>query len=430
MTSTTTLLRAVIRPRFLVSAWPWRGVAYAATTAVASGMLWLLLSAPLAPLALAFGMLEDRRVIRGEEVSPRWSAGYLFAAAVLGVIGVGLLALVGPRLALAVAGVERWRLRLADDAPTPSRRAGNLYTDPTTWRAVAYLLLLGIVAPVWLGVLAVAGLLVVSTPMSVHYRIVSMDHPVGGVVWRAVLGLVLIPVVVYLTAAFGGGHAALARLLLCAEPDPAAAELVEVARSRARLADAFDAERRRIERDLHDVAQQRLVSLTMQLGLAKLDLPVDSPAAGAVASAHEQAKTLMVELRDLVRGISPRTLRELGLRAAAEELAAGSPIRVHVDADPGRFPPAAETVAFAVVSEALANAVKHAAATGAAVTARRYGDRLSVQVRDDGRGGADPSRGSGLTGLADRAAAAGGRLLISSPPGGPTILRVELPCAS
>jgi signal transduction histidine kinase len=138
----------------------------------------------------------------------------------------------------------------------------------------------------------------------------------------------------------------------------------------------------------------------------------------------------MVELRDLVRGISPRTLRELGLRAAVEELAAGSSLRVLVDADPGRFPPAVEAVAFAAVSEALANTVKHAAATEAVVTARRSGGRLTVQVRDDGRGGADPSRGSGLTGLADRTAAAGGRLLMSSPAGGPTMLRVELPCAS
>jgi signal transduction histidine kinase len=327
-----------------------------------------------------------------------------------------------------VAGVERWRLRLADDAPTPSRRSGNLYTDPATWRAVAYLPLLGVVGPVWLGVLALVALLVVTTPLALHHAIST--HAMGTGVWRTALGLVLIPVLLYLTSAFGGAHAALARLLLCAEPDPAAAELVEVARSRTRLADAFDAERRRIERDLHDVAQQRLVSLTMQLGLARHDLPADSPAAAAVASAHEQAKVLMVELRDLVRGISPRTLRELGLRAAVEELAAGSAIRVGVDADPGRFPPVVETVAFAAVSEALANAVKHAAATAAAVTARRSGDRLTVQVRDDGCGGADPSRGSGLTGLADRAAAAGGRLLISSPPGGPTILRVELPCAS
>ncbi|MFC4149011.1 sensor histidine kinase [Micromonospora mangrovi] len=429
MTSTTTLLRAVTRPRFLRSAWPWRGVAYTATTAVAVGVLWLLLSFLLAPLALAVEVLRLAGPRAGEEAPFRWAGSYVLVAAVLGLIGVGLLALVGPRLALAVAGAERWRLRLADDAPALSRRRGSLYTDPATWRATAYLLLLAAVAPVWLGVLALAGLLVVSTPFAVHHRLVSMES-MGSAAGRAALGVVLIPVVLYLCSAFGGAHAALARLLLCSEPDPAATELVEVTRSRARLADAFDAERHRIERDLHDVAQQRLVSLTMQLGLARLDLPDDSPAAGAVASAHEHAKALMVELRDLIRGISPRTLRELGLRAAVEELAAGSPLRVGVDADSDRFTPAVETVAFAAVSEALANAVKHAAATEVAVTVRRSADLLTVQVTDNGRGGADPSRGSGLTGLADRAAAAGGRLLISSPPGGPTILRVELPCVS
>ncbi|MEU8021144.1 histidine kinase [Micromonospora haikouensis] len=429
MTLTTTLLRAVMRPGFLLSTWPWRGIVYTATTAVASGLLWLVLSFPLAPLALAVGVLKAEGA-RAVEATPHWWAGtYVSVAVVLSLVGVGLLALTVPKLATAVAGIERWRLRLADDAPAVARRSGNLYTDPATWRSVAYLLLLGIVAPVWLGVLGLAGLLVVSTPIAVHYRLVTMEST-GSAVSRAVLGLVLIPAVLYLTSAFGGGHAALARLLLCCEPDPAAAELVEVTRSRARLADAFDAERHRIERDLHDVAQQRLVSLTMQLGLARLDLPSGSPAAVAVASAHDHAKALMAELRDLIRGISPQTLRELGLRAAIEELAAGSPLRVHVDVDPGRFPPAVETVAYAAVSEALANAVKHAAATEATVAARRSGGMLTVQVRDDGRGGADPSRGSGITGLADRAAAAGGRLLISSPPGGPTTLRVELPCAS
>jgi len=413
-----TLLRAVTRPRFLVTAWPWRGVAYTVTTAVASGLLWLALSCPLAPMVLAGALLHSS--------APHWTA--VLGAAVLGLIGLGLLALAGPWLAVAVARVERWRLGLADTAPTPARRRGSLYTDPATWRAVAYLLLLAVVVPVWSGVLALAGLLVVSTPFAV-------DHAVGANDSRAattsgVAGVLLIPVLLYLTAICGGAHAALARLLLCAEPDSTTAELVEVERSRTRLADAFDAERRRIERDLHDVAQQRLVSLTMQLGLARHDLPADSPASVAVASAHEQAKVLMVELRDLVRGISPRTLRELGLRAAVEELAAGSPLSVTVEADADRLPPVAETVAFAAVSEALANAVKHAEATSATVTVRCRKSTVTIEVRDDGHGGADPARGSGLTGLADRAAAAGGRLLISSPVGGPTILRVELPCGS
>lgn len=395
---------------------PWRALAGTVATAVASSLLWLVLSLPLSPPVLAVALLHDRRDDTNTLV-----------AAVLGLVGVGLLAIVGPRLALIVATVERWRLRLVDDAP--ARRRGGLYTDPATWRAVAYVLLLGVVAPLWLGVLALAGLLVVSTPVAVYHRIVGTAS-IGDVAGRLALGLVLIPVLLALATAFASGHRAVARMLLCTEPDPAAARLVEVTQSRARMADAFDAERMQIERDLHDVAQQRLVSLSMQLGLAKLDLPAGSAAAVAVTSAHEQAKTLMAELRDLVRGIRPQTLREVGLRAAVEELAAGSPLRISVDIGAGRYPPGAEAVAFAAVSEALANTAKYAATGLAAVVARRSGDLLTVEVRDEGSGGADPSLGSGLTGLADRAAAAGGRLLISSPVGGPTILRVEVPCAS
>jgi signal transduction histidine kinase len=276
-------------------------------------------------------------------------------------------------------------------------------------------------------VLGIIGLLALSTPISVAHRISVMDSP-AGIIGRAVGGLLLVPVLFYLIALFGGVHAALARLLLVPEPSE---ELVEVARSRTRMANAFDAERLRIERDLHDIAQQRLVALTMQIGVARLDLPPASPAAAAMASAHEQAKTLMVELRDLIRGISPRTLRDLGLQAAVEELAAASSLEVHVDIASSRFPAEVESVAYAAISEALANAAKHAVTTTeVTVSVRRKADRLLVEVRDGGGGGADPARGSGLTGLADRAAAAGGRLLLSSPAGGPTILRVELPCAS
>jgi len=412
---TDTLLRAVTGRRFLVSAWPWRGFAYCATTAVASGLLWLLLAVPLAPVFSAVAVLYSGH-----------TGGHLIAAAGLGLVGVGLLALLGPRLTLSIARTERWRLRLVGEAPLPPGRPGALYTDPATWRSVAYAVLLGIVGPVWLGTLGLIGLIVVSTPISVDYRISVMDSP-AGILGRAVGGLLLIPVLFYLIAVFGGAHAALAGLLLCPEPSE---ELVEVARSRSRMAHAFDAERLRIERDLHDIAQQRLVALTMQIGVARLDLPPSSPAAAAMASAHEQAKTLMVELRDLIRGISPRTLRELGLQAAVEELAVASSLEVGVEVSSSRFPAEVESVAYAAISEALANAAKHAATAEVTVTARRKADRLLIEVRDGGGGGADPARGSGLTGLADRAAAAGGRLLLSSPAGGPTILRVELPCAS
>ncbi|WIM92598.1 histidine kinase [Actinoplanes oblitus] len=412
---TDTLLGAVTGRRFLVSAWPWRGFAYAATTAVACGLVWLVLAVPLTPVFSAVVVLRTGR-----------SGGHLIVAAGLGLVGVGLLGLLGPRLALSTARAERWRLRLAGAVPLPPGRRGDLYRDPATWRAVAYMVLLGVVGPMWLGVLGAVGLIVVSTPISVQYRMSVMDS-VAGVLGRAGGGLLLIPVLLYLTASFGGAHAALARLLLAPERSD---ELVEVARSRRRLAHAFDAERLRIERDLHDIAQQRLVALTMQISMARLDLPAGSPAAAAMAAAHEQAKTLMAELRDLIRGISPRTLRELGLRAAVEELAAASCLEVRVDVDGSRFPDEVESVAYAAVAEALSNAVKHAAAGEVNVSVRRVGGRLLVEVRDGGAGGADPRRGSGLTGLADRAAAAGGRLLMSSPAGGPTVLRVELPCGS
>ncbi|QLQ35828.1 sensor histidine kinase [Micromonospora robiginosa] len=409
------LLRAVTGRQFLVSTWPWRGFAYAVTTAVAAGLLWLALAVPLTPLLSAAVVLHAGH-----------TGGHLVVAAGLGLVGVGLLGLLGPQVALSTARAERWRLRLVGDAPPSPGRRGDLYTDPATWRAVAYMVLLGVVGPLWLGVLAVVALLVVSTPVAVQHRI-SVADPLVSVVGRAGGGLLLIPVLLYLAALLGGAHAALARMLLRPEPSE---DLIEVARSRTRLMNAFDAERVRIERDLHDIAQQRLVALTMQIGLARLDLPPASPADAAMAAAHGQAMTLMAELRDLIRGISPRALRELGLRAAVEELAAASGLDVRVDVASARFPAEVESVAYAVVSEGLANAAKHAGATEVTVTARRGADGLLVEVRDGGGGGADPARGSGLTGLADRAAAAGGRLLMSSPPGGPTVLRVELPCAS
>ena len=202
-----------------------------------------------------------------------------------------------------------------------------------------------------------------------------------------------------------------------------------MSRSRARLADAFEAERRRIERDLHDGAQQKLVGLIMKLGLARLDLPAGSPAAEAVAAAHDQAKQLMAELRALIHGIQPQVLADLGLPAALDELTDQSLIPVTVDARlDGRLPGHVENTVYFAAAEALTNIAKHSGATHATVTARLHDGLLILEVTDNGRGGADTGRGTGLTGLADRVAVAGGRMLLSSPPGGPTILRVEAPC--
>jgi len=148
-----------------------------------------------------------------------------------------------------------------------------------------------------------------------------------------------------------------------------------------------------------------------------------------VTAAHEQAKQLMADLRDLIHGIQPQILTDLGLPAALSELADQAPNHVTVySALSGRLPGQAENTAYFAAAEALTNVAKHSGAAAASVTAQVVGSVLVLEVRDDGRGGADPGRGSGLTGLADRVAAAGGRMLLSSPPGGPTVLRVEIPC--
>jgi signal transduction histidine kinase len=193
--------------------------------------------------------------------------------------------------------------------------------------------------------------------------------------------------------------------------------------------DAAEDERRRIERDLHDGAQQRLVALAMDLGMAREKLRTDPQAATElVGEAHEEAKRALAELRDLARGIHPAVLADRGLDAAISALAARSPVPVGVDVATGRLPGPVESTAYFVVAEALTNAAKHARAGELAVRIARQGDLLVVEVTDDGAGGADPARGNGLRGLADRVAAIDGRLTVTSPPGGPTLVRAELPC--
>ncbi|MBP2706298.1 sensor domain-containing protein [Microbispora sp. RL4-1S] len=201
--------------------------------------------------------------------------------------------------------------------------------------------------------------------------------------------------------------------------------------SRTELIEAADAERRRIERDLHDGAQQRLVSLAMDLGMARAvltDLP--EPAREVIARAHEESKLVLKELREFVRGLHPAVLNDQGLDAALSGIASRVrvPVRLCVELD-ARPSPAIEAVAFFVVSEALANVAKHARASAAEVTVRTEEGRLRLSVRDDGRGGADPhGGGTGLRGLAQRVGSVDGTLTIESPRGGPTTIEADLPC--
>jgi len=267
-----------------------------------------------------------------------------------------------------------------------------------------------------------------SSPPSEHLLRV-LNIPVD--VYLTAGGIVLLAAGPWLTAAVGALDARAARALL----GPSRAEELEyqverLAQTRAGVVDAADAERRRLERDLHDGTQQRLVSLAMRLGMARAERPDAAQAQQVIAEAHEEAKAALLELRHLVRGLHPAVLEDRGLDAALSGVAARLPIPVRLTVDvPGRAPPTIEAVAYFVVSEGLTNIAKHAQASQAEVFVQRANDRLHIIVSDDGVGGADPARGTGLAGLAKRAASVDGTFEIASPPGGPTLLTVELPCA-
>jgi signal transduction histidine kinase len=208
------------------------------------------------------------------------------------------------------------------------------------------------------------------------------------------------------------------------------ARLVELQASRARLAEATDSERRRIERDLHDGTQQRLVSIAMSLGLADAKLPADgAQAKPIVAQTREALAAALAELRDLTQGIYPTILTERGLPAALDELCGRAAITAHLRLFlDGRLPAPVETAAYYVVSEALTNAAKHSRASAVRVAATCADGLLTVEIADDGVGGAGAGRGSGLRGLRDRVEALGGTLTVSSPARQGTTLRAELPC--
>jgi signal transduction histidine kinase len=195
------------------------------------------------------------------------------------------------------------------------------------------------------------------------------------------------------------------------------------------VVDTAAADLRRIERDLHDGAQARLVNLAMGLGLAKEKLLEDPDAAAAmVEEAHGEVKLALQELRDLARGIHPAVLTDRGLDAALSSVASRCTVPVKVTADlPSRPAAAIEGIAYFTVSELLQNISKHSGARSASVDVWRSRDRLLIQVRDDGRGGASLDGGSGMRGLSERLGAVDGLFVVDSPPGGPTTVTAELP---
>jgi signal transduction histidine kinase len=207
------------------------------------------------------------------------------------------------------------------------------------------------------------------------------------------------------------------------------AQLDEVRASRARLVTTADTERRKVERDLHDGAQQRLVTLALALRMAREQAGTtgDPTLTALLDEAAAELGVALQELRELARGIHPAILTEEGLGAAIDALARRSPFPVEVHVPTDRYPSSVEGTAYFVVCEALANAAKHAEASSVTVAAMRLDGRLRVEVADDGRGGADVEGGSGLRGLADRVAALGGTFQLTSPPGGGTRVVAEIP---
>jgi signal transduction histidine kinase len=210
------------------------------------------------------------------------------------------------------------------------------------------------------------------------------------------------------------------------------AQLQEVRASRSRIVEAGDRERRRIERDLHDGAQQRLISLSLELRVArsKLGEAGDPDVRRSLDRAADEAQAALVELRDLALGVHPLILTEGGLGEAIESLADRTSVDVSVDVGAERYSPAVEGAAYFVISEALANVTKYAKATKATVRVKGLGDHMTLEVSDDGIGGADPRSGSGLRGLADRLAALNGTITVVSPVGGGTTISAQIPTAS
>jgi signal transduction histidine kinase len=342
-------------------------------------------------------------------------------------------------------------------APIPRRHEGTwlrrLLTEARaadTWRQVAYHLLAFVIGTVGFVLMTVAWSVGIATVTVVAYARALPTEGIFGWDMRSpvtlagltALGVVLLLVAPWLGRGLAGLDAAAAVGLLGPSRSEELARRVDtLTLSREGALDAADAERRRIERDLHDGAQQRLVSLAMRLGMARAKL-VKAPDASdaqlvtfaedarrAVEEAHDEAKQALTELRGFIRGLHPAVLDNRGLDAALSGIAARAPLPVGLRVDiPARCSPTVEAVAYFVVSEALTNVARHADATRAEVVVERIGDRLRVVVADDGRGGASPDRGSGLRGLAQRASSVDGTLRVDSPAGGPTVIVAELPC--
>jgi len=380
-----------------------------------------------------------------------WSTGL---GLLITLIGFPVLLLTAVMLR-GLSNVERARARLVVDEPliaryrTPEQsgiweRTKTAFKDAQNWRDLAWaLLLLGVgIAGFTIAVTSIATVLgLVFAPVWTWALWDSADPVDLGVfhvtdIWTSFaatgVGIAAAPLGLALIRGAAAGSGALARALLAPRTEELEERVEVLQATRAGAVDAAAAELERIERDLHDGAQARLVAIAMDLGLAQQKIDEDPEhARQLLAEARDGASAALVELRDLARGIRPALLAERGLAEAVRAFAARSPVPATVTADlgAGRMPEPVESAAYFVVAESLANVAKHANAKRATVSLVRRGDTLEVLVVDDGVGGANPD-GGGLKGLRARVEALDGTLGVASPAGGPTMLRAELPCAS
>ncbi|WP_314416068.1 sensor histidine kinase [Streptomyces kroppenstedtii] len=373
-----------------------------------------------------------------------WAA----VTAVASLVGVGLLmAPLVLRALHGLAGRERGRLGRwgpevlgPDPAPTALRLA---VVDPTTRRELRWLarhatlgLLLGLCG-LLLPLLALRDTLfplywrllpegATSTSLGIGVAETWADAAAAGL-----LGLGWTAIILGLGPGMARVQARPGRLLLAAGPDTdLSLRVAELTATRAAALDAHAVELRRIERSLHDGTQNRLVTVTVLLGAARRMVARDPAGAEELLErAQSAAEQALSELRSVARGILPPVLADRGLAGALTGLAASCPVPCRIDVEaPERCAASVEATAYFVVAETLTNIAKHSGARQAAVTVRSGGGRLRLDITDDGRGGADEAGGSGLSGIRNRIAAHDGTLELASPPGGPTTLKVELPC--
>jgi signal transduction histidine kinase len=386
-----------------------------------------------------------------------WSIGGSLLVVLVGIPIIGF----GIELARWVAKAERWRMEIVDGRPMVPHRyrplefqpsapygdwlrqyAEGQFLDFARWRDVVYVLIGFPLAVVEFAVMVTLWAIVLGLGSATAVLLLGLATggfegeavPLLAPVVTGVAFLVLVPVAAFLTRGLMTVQRAIAQLLLCVDPTEALRQDVERLReSRSAAVELEASELRRIERDLHDGAQQRLVMLAMDLGRAEQKIDSDPEAAKTlVADAREQSRLALAELRDLVRGTAPSILIDRGIVAAVASIAQKSQIPTNIDAariGEARFSPAVERAGYFVATEALANVAKHSHATRADVIFWRDSTRLFVEVWDNGQGGASLDDGGGLAGLRDRVATIDGAIQVVSPPGGPTMVRAALPIA-